>query len=357
MAHNSTKGLGHIGDSRGKGFLIHSCLAVIPHEENPEIIGLAMQHIWTRKSEIYKGKESRKERRKRKTEADIWKETLSKIKSNNDHMWVSVGDRGNDIFDFFTFCNENNWHYVTRVCQDRKIEIQGIEISYLKQHVAQLLPRAIKFVEIRGRNGLPKRKIKLNVSWDNITILPPKLGKSKNLKPINGCVIRCWEDKDEGLEWILFTDLLVEDEQSALTRIDWYSKRWIIEEYHKCLKSGCKLEERQLETLHALKAITGFLAIVAIRLLQLRYISRLSTTKLAKDIVDTNLLKILCKRFNCSADNLTIKCFWINLARLGGFIGRNSDGDPGWQTLWEGWKCLQYINYGMELGNVGNDKC
>jgi len=166
-------------------------------------------------------------------------------------------------------------------------------------------------------------------------------------------VIRCWEDKPEGLEWVLFTDLLVEDEQSALTKIDWYSKRWLIEEYHKCLKSGCNLEKRQLETLHGLKAITGFLAIIAIRLLQIRYISRLSTSHLAKNLVDANLLHILCKRFNCSVDTLSVKNFWINLAKLGGFIGRRGDGDPGWQTLWEGWKCLQYINYGLELGRCG----
>lgn len=56
---------------------------------------------------------------------------------------------------------------------------------------------------------------------------------------------------------------------------------------------------------------------------------------------------------NLVYDTLSVKNFWINLAKLGGFIGRRGDGDPGWQTLWEGWKCLLYVNYDLELGKCG----
>lgn len=57
-------------------------------------------------------------------------------------------------------------------------------------------------------------------------------------------------------------------------QVDWYAHRWVIEEYHKCLKSGCAVQARQLTTAVGLQRVLGFLAIVAVKLLQLRMLSR-----------------------------------------------------------------------------------
>jgi Transposase DDE domain len=91
--------------------------------------------------------------------------------------------------------------------------------------------------------------------------------------PIQGTCIRAWQEEDasaEPLEWILFTTLPIADAQAALRHLQWYSHRWLIEEYHKCLKSGCALEKRQLATADGLERLLGFLAIVAVKLLQVR---------------------------------------------------------------------------------------
>ena len=45
----------------------------------------------------------------------------------------------------------------------------------------------------------------------------------------------------------------------------------------------------------------------------------------------------------------TVRGFWRSLARLGGFIGRKSDGEPGWQTIWGGYMRLQDMLLGADL--------
>lgn len=116
----------------------------------------------------------------------------------------------------------------------------------------------------------------------------------------------------------------------------WYANRWVIEEYHKCLKTGCRIEASQLENGKGLKSLLGILGVIAVYLLQLRNISREEPERPACEVVDGKALQIIRKRFKLPLE-VTVKVFWYSVARLGGFIGRKSDGEPGWQTLWKGW--------------------
>lgn len=91
-----TKNLGHIGDTHGRGLMLHSCLAVIPNPGNAAILGLAAQRVW-RRTEIRKGTETRTQRATRRSEADVWAEVVEAIGSapppEQQQLWVSVGDR------------------------------------------------------------------------------------------------------------------------------------------------------------------------------------------------------------------------------------------------------------------------
>jgi len=350
--HWQTQGLGLIGNAQGRGFLLHSCLAVLPHPANPQVQGLAAQVAWTRTA-VKKGSESRHQRRYRRTEFDVWAETVEAIgrapAPELGTRWVSVGDRASDVFSSFRRATTLGWQCLVRAGQDRRIETAADEPGRLMQWARGLEPRAHKRVVLRGRDGLPKREVDLQVAWSALRICAPQLGPERKERPLAGWCIRCWEesDKAERVEWILLSTVEVRDRAQALEQVEWYASRWVIEEYHKCLKTGCRMEARQLETAQGLLALLGFLSIVAVRLLQLRTLSRTEPERPAGQVVPRRLVKLVSARLGSSEpEAMTLRQFWQGVARLGGFIGRKSDGEPGWQTLWRGWLRLQDMCWG-----------
>jgi len=138
------------------------------------------------------------------------------------------------------------------------------------------------------------------------------------------------------------------DVQSAVEKAQWYSYRWIIEEYHKCLKTGCSIEKRHLQSAKGLMALVGILGVIAIKLLELRSISREAEETQAEEVVPEIFIRVLTRKLGLKDNSITIKGFWKHVARLGGFIGRKSDGDPGWQTLWGGWLRLLDMTWAVE---------
>ncbi|MCE3294261.1 MAG: transposase family protein [Arthrobacter sp.] len=97
------------------------------------------------------------------------------------------------------------------------------------------------------------------------------------------------------------------------------------------------LPVRARPTAHRLLALLGFLALVAVRLLQVRDEARQRPLTPAVEIVPVLLVQLVALHFNLEAAGMTIHTFWRCVAKVGGFPGRKGDGDPGWLTLWQGW--------------------
>lgn len=331
----ATKGLGFIGNHNNQGFMLHSCLAVRPDKLNPEVIGLANQMIWRRKNESLKRNETRNNRNKRSKESDVWLKNLKNIGSPPEEcIWVSIGDRANDIYEYFLGGKELGWESVVRVCQDRNVTINEKQTSLL-QHMRCLPSMGKKTIKVRQRGDTKEKEIELNVSWESTVVVHPPSRLSCKTESVCLSVVRCWNEKED-IEWILYSSIRVNNIEEACEKIDWYSFRWIIEEYHKCIKTGCKLESRQLESGKALEALIGVLSIVGILMLRLRNIARTDSERPASEVIEKDALKIIEKRYNLDS-NMSVGIYWKSVARLGGFLGRKSDGEPGWQTLWQGW--------------------
>ena len=347
-SHSGSKGLGQVGNAHGIGIQMHSCLAVVPHGDNPEVLGLAHQIVWERKEKERRGKPSVGEQFRANKESHVWSQTLRSIGSPPPNcLWVTVCDRGSDCGDYFFEAKKKGWEVVSRACQNRCVKVNN-EDKKIMDWTRSLSPQGTYSICLRKKGEGKKRKIQLNIAWESSVMV----ARSKE-DELELSVIRCWND-EEDIEWIIYSTIKVNTLEDAIEKIKWYAHRWIIEEYHKCVKTGCRIESRQLQTNKALESIVGVLGIIALLMLSLRNIAREKNNESAKKYVPEIALRIICHRFELDGNALTIYEFWRTVARMGGFLNRKSDGEPGWQTLWLGW--LQLLNM-MEGASTLLDVC
>jgi hypothetical protein len=158
------------------------------------------------------------------------------------------------------------------------------------------------------------------------------------------------EGVKEPLHWILLTSLPCERWAQAQRVVGYYTARWWIEEYHKALKSGAGVEQSQLQRADRLEPLIAVLAVVAVRLLSTKMLARSRPESLeAAASFGPEMLAVLEKKLGSPPGGWTNRNLMRSVARLGGFIGRKGDGEPGWQTIWRGWQRLMWMAEGAAL--------
>lgn len=333
--------LGPTADSSGNGIMFHSCLAIKFQNDQPQIIGLTGQKAWIREKKEDKADPKAQEER----ESQVWQEMIDQIGPvPKNCKWTTVGDRGADIFSFVESLPPG-WDCVIRAKHDRKILVNG-ENHSLKKYMRGLPATGTTTHFLRARKE-PSREVTLKISWAEVEMLPPKTDQDK--KAIGGFYVRAWCEEDADIEWILFTRSLISSYEEALEIVTIYRHRWLIEEYHKCLKTGCQIEKVQLKTADRILTLFGMLGVIATQLLQLKSISRINPDEPAEKYVDKVSLLILQDIYELKTP-WTVKEYWRRVAMLVGFMGRKSDGSPGWQKIWKGWIRLRDMCKGVEIG-------
>jgi hypothetical protein len=199
--------------------------------------------------------------------------------------------------------------------------------------------------------GHKARSTTWSLSWTHLEWLPPRHDPRLNkLSPLPVWVIRVWEEGtpegEEPIEGILLTSVPTTTLEQAWERVDWYRARWRGEDYHPCLKTGCRIEERQLQSTERLIRL---LSPLAVRLLQWRDLSRQAPERPAQSVIEPETLTVLATHVALSPSSMTVGTFWTEVARMGGYLARRGDGPPGWKTLWKGWLHLQALLEGVHL--------
>jgi len=369
--HPQTQGTGWInadaeGTPQGQGLFLHSVLSIAPQPDGSgKVLGLSHAQIWAREGEPTgkNGKKRTKRRRSEDRESLRWCRSVEAIGDSPDGARrIFAGDRESDIYDFYEQTQKRkNSGFLVRMKQDRNAclghgtaetcsleERKGLR---LKQVMEQLPVLGRKTLWIAPRAGQAEREAQLRISAGPVTLWSPQLSKT-------GRALRCWGvlvreiDPPEGvkpIEWMLLSSERAGDLISAQRLVDYYSLRWLIEEYHQCLKSGCKVEERQLEHADRLEPLIGMLSVVAVRLLQMKNDARLAPEAPAKECVEPAMVRTLSALTGIAEKKFTVRLFVHEVAKRGGFLGRKSDGEPGWKTLWKGWHELTLIHAGYEL--------
>ena len=349
--NNEASGLGPLGPGFGRGFLLHSGLMIHPQTE--EVLGLAGQRIRYRKPAAKKENSTQKLARDR--ESRVWGELIDQIGLPPEGVrFVNICDRGADNFEVYCKLQLNSHDWVVRASRlNRSIELQGEEMSLATS--LERLPVVGKY-ELSYRNSKEgSRTAEIEVRCGEV-IMPQPRQKSPWLNEIEITTIKMNlvevrevnpPKSSAGLHWVLLTSLPASTFNEAWKVIEYYEKRPIVEEFHKALKTGCRVEERQYETSERLEAITGLLSITAIRLLQLRSEARKAPDRPANELVPSVWLKMLgCLR---KRKITTVREFYRQLAGLGGHLLRKGDGEPGWITLWRGFKKLHMAVQALRL--------
>jgi hypothetical protein len=365
-------GLGPIGDrqTRQEGFHLHTTLAVRWLQEGREedegrrpaveVVGVCDQQYWVREPQPGHGRRvSSLQRKKRPRESQVWEQAGQRIGAaprRREVRWVRVGDRGADIYEHLQKCQELGHGFVVRAAQDRVLlEAATDQKEGRLFSVARTLPALGEFgLELRGRPTQPARRARLQVGARRICLgAPQRPGYKQGRKPPIPCTVIGVREIEpplgvEPLEWILLADMEVTTFAQALQCVLQYATRWIIEEYHKALKSGLGAERLQLETAAGLMAAIAMMSIVALRLLDLRERGRESPDAAAEEAGLTPLeLEVL--QLKARGKLHTVREVVLALGRLGGHLNRRSDGMPGWQTLWRGMNTLRGLVEGVHL--------
>ena len=366
--HPKTSGLGPIGNGSHQGFLLQTVLAVVPNSR--QVLGIAHQEPFLRQPAP--PKETKQQRLQRERESLVWERSVQALGSPPEGVrWVHIGDRYSDIFSFLSLCREMQCDFLIRAAQDRCVDLLVEQAErpvpprshhaerpsppalHLFEVVESWPAQATSTVEITASQKRKARTANVSLSWQPLRLLPPRGQESKGWHPLVVWVIHVWEPEPpegvEALEWVLLSSLPTQTREQAEQRVDWYRARWMVEDFHQGLKTGCQIEQRQLQDDEGLRTILGLLAPMAVRLMQLRAASRQDPEQPASQVLPPDVVAVVAHLDHRPAETMTIQQCWHAIARYGGYLGRKSDGPPGWKTLWRGWLHIQTLLEGVHL--------
>jgi transposase-like protein len=356
LDYSKRKSLSDLGDiggpGRHRGYICHNSLAVLP--EDGTVLGLVNQVLHKRVKPPKK--ETKTQLRNRKSRMSrLWLEGVADLPA--DRRLVDVCDRGADTFEFLEHELNSGRRFVVRSSHSRRIVSTSSSIAKLFLHAHLRGQRAWGKYElkVRAHDGMPARKARLSVSAAEARLIPPRAKKGHHgNEPLTVGVVRVWESNppkgQKPLEWFLLTNEPLISFTSVRRVVRWYERRWVIEEFHKGMKTGCQVEGLQFKAEERLQPAIALLSIVALTLLQLRDASRQpdADTKSASHLFSRAYIDVLCGwRYDQIGQDISVTTFFLALGRLGGHQNRKRDGRPGWLTLWRGWTKLQIMVEGV----------
>lgn len=352
------KGLGRLTAKHRRGFFLHTALVV--NAEDRRIMGVGAQELFARSSQ----KQARVHRvdcRKRSSEAEVWGRVIDRVAAPNlQAKLIHVCDRGADNFDVFAHLHAKGDSWVIRAAQlTRKVRQADGTVAKLGEVLGQAAVIGSYQVYIGANRKQKARWAEVEVRAESVTLLRPREGSTtfvmdRDIREIDTNVVEVREvNASQGclpIRWVLYTRESVATFKAAVRVIEHYELRPQVENYHKCLKTGLQIERRQYHSGDRLEPVIGVACIEAVRLLQLKEAARTAPDTPARRLVPAEWLVVLRKILKRPRPTHTVRDFVRTLASLGGFLGRKSDRDPGWQTIWRGLDTLLLAIRGFRAG-------
>ncbi len=360
--HPETEDLGPIASTKDGaiGLELHNTMAF---NTKGTPLGLLDIQCWARNKEEFGKKHERSNLPIEDKESYKWlksfKATTEIQKQIPKTVIVNVCDREADIYEFFelTTSDEKKPRLLVRANYNRKVngEQKKLWNDLLTRKIS-----GIQEVNTPRKKNVPSRKADLTIRFSEVELIAPyRKGKGKRENIKIWAVLAKEENAPNGikpLEWMLLTTIPVTTFEEALEKVKWYTTRWGIEIFHKTLKSGCRIEQRQLVKARRLKSCLAIDMVLAWRIYYL--------TKLGREVPDAPctvffeeeewkaLVAHKTKNPVAPLKPPTLRETVRMVSSMGGFLGRKSDGEPGTQALWLGLQRLEDITDTWKIFNT-----
>jgi hypothetical protein len=352
--HPGTTGSGYLGHRKRAGLWLHSALAVtaagVP-------LGLIDQRTWTRAPATLGKRALRNKKETAEKESQRWLDSLAATEAAvpAGQAVVTVADREADFYDLFAAPRRPGSHLLIRAKPRRRV-----------RHVERLLGRAVRAgtpagtmaVDLRRGDDRPARRAVLTIRFATLDVAPPSTHpRRKELPHLRLTAILAEEEcppaGQKPVCWWLVTTPPIATLADAERAVRWYALRWLVERYHYVLKSGCRIERLQLETAARLDRALATYAVVAWRLLWLTYEARRDPEGSCEAVLPREhwrvLHRVVHKAREAPASPPGLREAVRQIARLGGFLARKGDGEPGVKTIWRGLRRLEDLVAGWRL--------
>lgn len=358
-----------LGRLQGKqrGFLAHTAIAVSADGEKRPL-GVLGIDIIVRDEEKKAHRNVAAQKRDPKRESLKWPSMVDRTEAQlgENVTAIHVMDREGDIFELLSDLTAGKRKFVIRAGQDRWVNgegrlftaIAGAPILLDREVKLSRRPKAARATKGRGHPPRTERTAKLVISSRSVTLRRPKTTTAEHPSELTLNVVHVYEpsppEGETPVEWVLLTSEPVDSAEQVGAVVDAYRARWLIEEFFKALKTGCAFEARQLRTLHTLTNTLGLLAVIAWRLLLLRWLDRHTPDAPATTVLEPILIEALAARLRHIKEpkalppRPTVADVMRGIARLGGH--HKSNGPPGWQLLWAGFHDLLMWGAGFVAG-------
>jgi len=362
------KGLGKVGGGgNGRGVMQHTTLAVLP---NGQLLGV-LDQSWFNRVESSEG-ETRQESLARWRESCVWPDAVAHVgPSPEDTRFIHITDRAGDDLEMIHACRGQDVGFVVRARHNRRVQGGTDKLwSFMSKQPVQGTIKVKVSCRRNSRNRIvrPTHQAKVSIRFAHLQLEPPWNHPSSHKQPCRVWAVYICEKRPpkgaDPIDWMLLTSELVTDIESAQRIIQWYQCRWVIEEWHRVLKEGCRLEASQLDNATDIQRLSAILSVISVRMLQLRDLAGFRDCQLSTDPSESGrpddpqaLQKSVPKMWlsvvgylaNIKVTQLTPRQFWLTIAKRGGWVGRKGDSRPGWKVIWRGWYDIHMMVQGAEL--------
>ena len=285
-------GLGDIGTNQtgalSRGLKMHSSLAV---GEQGLPLGVLSTHIY---ASHFNAKDKTPNRPIEEKESYRWLRTIEELgeisKGIPQTQLIAVGDRESDLFELFDYRRRKarNIHLLVRAQYNRCLKDGSAKLF---DHLKALPVMGKAQIEVprqrekKGKRSKPAqialpapRKARVELRWGKVTLAAPATAQTRHLPAIELYALLLVEPHPpkgaKALRWVLLTTVPIDSRKQALRCLRWYTLRWRIEEWHRVLKSGCRIESHQHHSAEKLARAIAIDAVIAWRVMLLTLLGR-----------------------------------------------------------------------------------